>query len=65
MPDHGSLTKEIFLRMAEAAGLDVSDESHMEELYTFLQAVLPGLKAVDELDLTGAEPAVTFTLTKE
>ena len=44
MTDEGGLSKETFLQMAEAAGLDVKDEAHMEELYTYLQGVLPGLK---------------------
>ena len=48
------------MAMAEAAGLDVGDEAHMEELYAFVQALLPGLEAVRDLDLSEQEPAAIF-----
>ena len=50
---------ETFLRMAEASGLDVTDP-HMEELYTYLQGVLPPLKAIQEIDLADADPATVY-----
>ena len=65
MADEGGLSKETFLQMAEAAGLDVKDEAHMEELYTYLQGVLPGLKVIDELELAHVEPATVFFTPKE
>lgn len=46
--------------MAAAAGLDTSDTAHMDELYAYLQTVLPGLKAIEELDLTNVEPATLY-----
>ena len=49
------LTKEAFLKIAEVSGLDTTDR-HMEELYSFVQNMLPGLKDIEELDLTGMEP---------
>jgi Asp-tRNA(Asn)/Glu-tRNA(Gln) amidotransferase C subunit len=57
------LSRETFLEIAEAAGLDTGDP-HMEELYAYLQNVLPGLKRIEELDLTGMEPIVPSTSTK-
>ena len=51
------LTKEIFFKMAEASGLDTKDP-HMEDLYSFVLGILPGLKKLEELDLTGIEPAI-------
>ena len=51
------LTKEIFFKMAEASGLDTKDP-HMEDLYAFVLGILPGLKILEELDLTGIEPAL-------
>jgi Asp-tRNA(Asn)/Glu-tRNA(Gln) amidotransferase C subunit len=49
------LTKEAFLKIAEVSGLDTTDR-HMEELYSFVQQMLPSIKDVEELDLTGMEP---------
>ena len=53
------LNRETFLKIAEASGLDIEDP-HREELYTYVQNVLPGLKKVGELDLTGMEPGMPF-----
>ena len=50
---------ESFLSLAQAAGLDV-DDPHMRELYDYIRLVLPGLRAVDELDLTGVDPAMAY-----
>ena len=64
MPVENSLSKETFLRIAEASGLDVNDP-HIEELYSYLQGLLPGLKAAQELDLTDVEPAMIFSPPRE
>ncbi len=50
---------ETFIKTAQAAGLDTSDP-HMEELYAYLQTVLPGLAAVKELDLSGVPSAMVY-----
>ena len=47
--------RETFLRIAEGAGLKPGDP-HLEELYAYLQDVLPGLRVIDELDLKDVEP---------
>jgi Asp-tRNA(Asn)/Glu-tRNA(Gln) amidotransferase C subunit len=57
------LSRETFLKIAEASSLDTGDP-HMEELYTYLQNVLPGLKKVEELDLIGIEPSMPFASIK-
>ena len=67
MPDeYSSMTKETFVAWAGAVGLDVKDEAHMDELYSYYtQNVVPGLKALDELDLTDVEPAMIYSPPKE
>ncbi len=50
---------ESFLSLAQEAGLDVEDP-HMRELYDYVRLVLPGLRVVDELDLTGVDPAMVY-----
>jgi hypothetical protein len=47
--------KETFLRTAEGAGLKPGDP-HLEELYAYVQNVLPGLQVIEELDLKDVEP---------
>ena len=60
----GTLSKEMFLSIAKASGFDIGDP-HMEELYVFVQKVLPSLRIIDQLDLTDVEPLATFIPTKE
>jgi Asp-tRNA(Asn)/Glu-tRNA(Gln) amidotransferase C subunit len=57
------LSRESFSKIAEVSGLDTGDP-HIEELYTYLQNVLPGLKKVEELDLIGIEPNMPFASMK-
>lgn len=49
------LRRETFLSMAKDFGLDINDP-HIEELYAYVQKVLPTLKCIEELDLKGIEP---------
>ena len=65
MADEVALTKDHFLRMAESAGLDVTDTRHMDELYQYVSAMLPGLKGFHELDLSGVEPAMIYAPPRE
>jgi len=58
------LSRETFLSLAKAFGLDTKDP-HMEELYAFVQKVLPSLRSIDDLDLTGLEPTWPLTSLKE
>ncbi len=58
------MDKEAFLSMAEAFGLDIKDP-HMEELYAYVQKILPILKRVEELDLTDLEPVTPLISSKK
>lgn len=62
MAEKHELNKEAFLSMAKTFGLDINDP-HIEELYTYVQKILPTLKRVEELDLTDMEPVMPLTLT--
>jgi Asp-tRNA(Asn)/Glu-tRNA(Gln) amidotransferase C subunit len=55
MAEGFELSKETFLKIAEVSGLDTSSP-HMEELYAFIQSVLPNVKDLEALDLTEMEP---------
>ena len=66
MPDEHPMSKDTFLGIAEASGLDVKDEAHVDELYFYYTLnVAPSLKALDELDLTDVEPAMIYIPPKE
>jgi aspartyl-tRNA(Asn)/glutamyl-tRNA(Gln) amidotransferase subunit A len=54
------LSREAFLSMGEAFGLDIRD-AHMEELYAYVQKILPVLKRIEELDFNDLEPAMPLT----
>ena len=64
MAEKYALSKESFLGIADAAGMRI-DHSHFEDLYTYLQGLLPPLKAVEEIDLTGWEPFMPSLTKKE
>ena len=59
MPNEGTLTREAFLTLASAAGLDTAS-AHLEELYPYVQATLAGLQSLGEIDVAGAEPDMRF-----
>lgn len=59
MPKNNPLTREAFLTLASAAGLD-TDSTHLEALYFFVQATLGGLQSLGEIDVSGAEPDMVF-----
>ncbi len=54
------LTKEDFLPLAKAFGLDINDP-HIEELHAYVRKILPALKSIEELDLTDMEPWMPLT----
>lgn len=60
----GTLSREMFLSIAKTSGLDTEDP-HVEELYAFVQKVLPTLSSVDQIDLADVEPLATFIPVKE
>jgi hypothetical protein len=55
MAEKSELGKEAFLSMAKTFGLD-TDDPHIEDLYAYVQKVLPTLKRVEELDVGDIEP---------
>jgi hypothetical protein len=60
MTEIAQLNKELFLSMAKAFGLDINDP-HIEELYAYVQKILPTLRRIEELDLTDMEPVMPLT----
>ena len=64
MTEKGSLSKGTFLRIAEDSGLG-TDASHLEDLYSYLNGLLPTLKAIESLDLAGLEPFMPSLREKE
>ncbi len=60
MRGESDLSYESFLTIAEASGLDVSDAGHMEQLYAFVQGVLPFRRDIERLDLTNVEPGTVY-----
>jgi Asp-tRNA(Asn)/Glu-tRNA(Gln) amidotransferase C subunit len=59
VPEEKPLTREAFLYLAEAAGLDTSSP-HMDELYPYVQSVLASMQPLNEIDVAGAEPDMAF-----
>jgi len=51
------LNKDLFISMAKEFGLDINDP-HIEELYTYVQKILPTLKCIEKLNLTDIEPVM-------
>ena len=64
MTAESPFTYETFLLLAKDAGLDTgpeADETHLRELYEYLQPVIAGLKSLDHIDVSRAEPDMSFT----
>ena len=59
MPEGPLLSREAFLTLAAAAGIDVSGE-HGEELFTFVGDTLASLESLKDLDVAEAEPPIAF-----
>ena len=59
MPENQRLSYDAFLALADAVGVDLSG-AHGEELFPLVQNVLGGLEALQDIDVAGAEPDVTF-----
>ena len=59
-----TLDKETFLSMAKVLGLDEED-SHLEELYTYVEKLFLNFKVAEGMDLTDIEPMLTVILPKE
>ena len=50
--------------MAKLLKLDEED-SHLEELYTYVEKLFPSFKVAEGMDLTEIEPMLTLVLPKE
>jgi hypothetical protein len=63
MSDEGGLSRQSFFFLAKMAGLDTSDP-HMEQLYGYLNEMLPKLKGTDApppaADAAGGKDLHTF-----
>ncbi|PKB80866.1 MAG: hypothetical protein BZY88_07565 [SAR202 cluster bacterium Io17-Chloro-G9] len=60
-----SLTYENFLTLAKDAGVDTgpdADQAHLQELYSYLKPVLASLRSLDNIDVSQAEPDMSFLL---
>jgi hypothetical protein len=64
MEERSRLSKETFLSMAEASGLDTKDPS-IEDLYAYVENVFPNFKVSEQIDLTNAEPLMVFIPSQE
>ena len=63
MADDIPMTYDAFLSLAREAGLKTGLEpgdAHMEELYSYVKAVLASLRSLDDLDVSRAEPDMAF-----
>jgi hypothetical protein len=58
------LEKETFLSMAEVLELKGKD-SHLEELYDYVEKLFPNFKVAQGMDLKEIEPMLTLVLPKE
>ena len=59
MATESSLSRSAFLHLAREAGLDVQSP-HMDELYSYVQSVLAGLRSLQDLKVDEAEPDMAF-----
>lgn len=49
------MEKEAFIEMIKSFGLNI-DNSHLDELFLYVQKILPLLKKIEELNLRDLEP---------
>ena len=59
MSQEQPLSREAFLSMAAAAGIDASG-THGDELFSVVQGTLAGLASLKDIDVAGAEPDLAF-----
>ena len=59
MATQSPMDREAFLRLAADAGLN-TDCPHMDELFSYVQAVLDGLNSLHDLDVAAIEPDMAF-----
>jgi len=54
------IDQDTFLSMAKSFGLEMSD-SHLQELYTYVEKLFPDFKVAEGMDLKETEPMQIFT----
>ena len=59
MPRESPLSREAFLSIAAAAGIDAGG-ARGEELFEFVRNTLAGLESLMDIDVAGAEPDMAF-----
>ena len=59
MPAENTLDRQSFDYLARAAGLDAAD-SHMDELFGYVQNALAANAGLNQIDTTGFEPDTAF-----
>ncbi|MGQ9645494.1 MAG: hypothetical protein ACUVWO_03020 [Thermodesulfobacteriota bacterium] len=64
MEKRGKLDRESFRSVARLAGLEASD-SHLEELYSYVEKLFPNFKVAGGMDLAEIEPLAILPLSKE
>ena len=64
MANEQGMTREDFMRLAEAYGFEV-DDTRMDQLYAFVQGILATIRPIHDLDLGEVEPAMVFIPPKE
>ncbi len=55
------MNKDIFIEMIKSFGLNL-DDTHLDELFTYVQKILPQLKKIEELNIKDLEPFTTLNL---
>jgi hypothetical protein len=60
----GMIDKDTFLSIVKSSGLEMSD-SHLQELYTYVEKLFPNFKVAEGIDLKETEPMLTLVLPKE
>lgn len=63
MASDSPMTYDAFLSLAKESGLDIglgAGDAHMEELYSYVKAVLASLRSLNELDVSQVEPDMAF-----
>lgn len=60
MTTQEGMDRETFDRLASAAGLDLGETAHMDELYTYVRSLVASLQPLRDMDLEGVEPATAY-----
>ena len=60
MTTQEGMDRETFNRLAAAAGLDIGETAHMDELYAYVRGLVASLQPLRDMDLEGVEPATAY-----